>query len=486
MKKEGKNLDDLLKEKLAGGAFPFKEAYWDSAQQVMKANGLKAATGFTFSKLTIALSIALASVTSFGLGWYLFSPDTTPNQTKEALNQSKNINQNINDKGQTNQNELNKDKKVSTATIVLEEVETKETYNDNSLASEIKKLDIALKTADEPQEEKAFNENSFGKLAREDEKVKDTPEVQEMGIAINEAPNLKFEETNSFGENSNEIIEANSPTIYPIESSMNRTEIEKYDLLGLNAIDIKSEIKSLNLDESFKNSNYYELSFGVQAYSSLNSPDRELNLGAALMVRKQVLKSILVGAGIQFEQVETNHASSSTIISEIETQYENSFLKTDYLEKTRLVEGVLYYQGVPFKAMVEETYFDTVSTTVTEILTRTEQDTLLIDITNKYKAQYLDIPLEAAYAFSFGKMDLRFSVSPSIGFLMNSSSSLNEPTNGLTIPKQRIMFGGSAQWGYYLSPKLNLNAGFGYRKNLNTLVGDGNQIGGNVGLRYTF
>lgn len=496
MKKEGKNLDELLKAKLSGEAYPFKEAYWQSAQQVIKANGVKAAaSGFAFSKFTIALSVVLVSITSFGLGWYVFSPDTNTNQN-EVVTIQENYRKSspkplVEENSSSNQN--NKEAQITETLIISsthelrdkkeilvgnkvnsnKEEET-EIKPENKMVFSTHPVD-AQKPTEEISEKPSHTTTNFNNLQTITEELLS----EEISSPISGQEPLEIDvnntSSNDFGNNESIAV-----------LTENRFNIEKLNALGLDSYVPSSELNALNIDEKLKKSNYYEFGFAVQTYASFKSKVEEWNTGASFILRKQLGQNFLIGTGLQYEQTTARHSFTSSIINQIETEYENTFIQEDLIEKTRLVPGIVYIQGVPMQGMVEETYFDTVSTTVTETLTRTSLDTNEVLSLENYKAKYIDIPVELSYSVSFGKLDFRLGVVPSIGFLSSYSRSLAAEGPVLVIPKQRFMVAGTTQLGYYLSPKLNLNIGFGYRQNFNALVGGNNQIGGNIGLRYTF
>lgn len=478
MKKEGKNIDDLLNQKFASANYAFKEEYWQGAKQVIASSTPKAAINWV--KIGYLSSVIVSAVTAAVFGVLYFNES---NNNGKLIKQSQNIssvNNVSNNQEKTNlTNEIESQTNNSLASVIGETKEEK--------SSSLKLENNTLKP--EPNKQSAKRSSSQNNT---------NPNVYLLAKNANNTNNQLSQSINNaseVAEQDDEINEANISSLENLSTPL-VTDLRDDDILnampfyGLGDYSNSNSILTKEFEKTpliKAQTNTLVLGPKMIFMPGEESGELSLGLGFGLEYRKSLFKNFSVGVGADFMTYQTKDLFVITRINSIEVENEILEQQPNITETTKMVNGYYFNNGVAFSGLVEETTFDTTYNLVTRIEKSTVSDTTETNVLHKHRAKYLTIPINIYYSLNFGRLDAGISLgsafSQKIGGEIAEGDQVPEK---LFYPNFITDLNGGIVLGYYLSPSIQIELKSAYQHRLNPTFGSGKQLFNAIGLRYQF
>ena len=478
MKKEGKNIDDLLNEKFSSAQYPFKEAYWQGAKGFMASNAPKAA--FNWVKFVYLSTIVVSMATAVVFGVLYFNESISNNKLESQSQNISSIN-NVSNNQEKNDltNEIETQTNNSLATIIGEKEEEKSSslkLENNTLKPEPNKQ-LAKRSSSQNNinpRETLLDKNARNTNNQYSQSLKNASEVTEQGDEINTANFSSLENLNS-----------------PLVTDFRKDDILKVmpfyglcDYSNSNSI-LTKEFEKTPLIKTQTNT----LVLGPKMVLMPGEETGELGLGLGFGVeyRKNLLKNFSVGVGADFMTYQTKDLFGITRINSIEVENEIVEQQPKITETSQMVNGYYFNNGVAFSGLVEETTFDTTYNMITRVEKSTVSDTTETNVLHKHRAKYLTIPINIYYSLNFGRFDPGISVGSSFSQKIGGETAVGDQVpEKLFYPNFITDLNGGIVLGYYFSPSIHIELRSAYQHRLNPTFGSGKQLFNAIGLRYQF
>ena len=452
MNLDNKNIDDLAREKLSERSYPFKESYWADAEKVIAANTTK--KGLSFS--SIYLKMAAVALASFFVAWYVFSPsgsnesinahsvqESLSQHTSELTNAQNTLNKSITNQNNTRLSNVPLPNKNSTKT-------TNTQIDQKPAVAARKPLSTNFKAPASSVIVNALNSNSTKQATRKHLIKKDA-----------------FLEQNLLSSRSN-------------VSSLAMKQLN-FDRLS------QTLLKTELTQSKVKKSTYSEIALSLFSQINLNKEISEFGFAEKIEYRRGINNKFLISVGLENLSLKQTKEIESFEVSIIETPEVNSFQAFEYSEKTKLVPGVIFIDGVAFNGMVEESYLDSMLTTKLDTTMLQRLDSVSSKNNESLSVRYISIPISFYYMHSISKFDFRLGAGFTIGQKIGNEPTVkNEMKEASLYPNIRLSANANASLGYFLSESWSAELGIGYQHTLNsTTKGIGN-LSSSVGIRYSF
>jgi hypothetical protein len=452
MNLDNKNIDDLAREKLSGGSYPFKESYWAGAEKVIAANTIK--KGLFFS--SIYLKMTAVALASFLVAWYVFTPSISTgsiNAQSDPESLSQNIPELTNAQNIINKSRLNQNNSELSNRALAQENSTKTstTLTDKKLAvATIKTISANFKSPSLPVIVSRLSSNSSIQKTRE-----------------------SFIEKDPFLENN-------------LLSS--RSNVSSLVMKQLNFDRLSQTLLTTELAKSkVKKSTYSEIALSLFGQINLNKEISEFGIGEKIEYHRGINNKFLISVGLENLSLKQTREIESFEVSIIETLEINSFQAFEYSEKTKLVPGVIFIDGVAFNGMVEESYLDSMLTTKLDTTLLQSLDSVSSKNNESLSARYISIPISFYYLHSISKFDFRLGAGLTIGQRIGDEPKVrNEIKENSLYPDLRLSANANASLGYFLSELWSAELSVGYHHILNSSTKGIGNLRSSVGIRYSF